>query len=186
MYSALALGAVTFLVLWPLSLVLARRLGRQLHHPGRLPDLGHRCLPDLSRWMWLGNCVALASLLWTLIIADDRIHYLQYICGLQLIRMACFLATTLPDASQRAHLKTGLASYFLGGMHDLLPSGHVLLEYGSLLWTYRRGLIYDDEWWRYLGVVVLGSTISVGSRSHYTVDVLLAPAVCHWMWDMLH
>lgn len=190
MWISLGVCVLVLGVLWPLSHLWVRKLGQQLHHQGRLPDLGHKCLPaslGLYRLKWLGDVIAFLPFLralWVEKELQDRVALTTYLVVLLVLKIACFLSTVLPDASQQGHLHGFVRRHLVGGKYDLMISGHIGAMYGSLLWMSRRNLLASPcEWYFWMCVIVFGAIVSIGSRSHYTVDILLAPAACHWVWD---
>lgn len=182
------LAAFVFLIEWPLGLFLAKRRGEKLKSKERLPDVIHEFLPDLRKLKPI-NDVGAYLLVGSAILYDTSFISLNKfgmcISAIHGIRPFFFLSTTLPDASQIAHLKSGMSRYFVGGIHDLVFSGHISNIYVSIMYLWHMGALTTIMWWILVSFNILCAIIAVGSRSHYTVDVLVAFPVCHWILDRL-
>jgi len=176
-------------IIWPCSLYQVYQTGRQnLPFQARLPDVFHAWLPELEpSWMSsLGDLFAYTMCFLPLCLGWNELwfyDYLMYMLTLQTLRCVCFNVTILPDASQRAHLKPYWKRYLFGGVYDLVFSGHLAYCYAPALFLYRRGVLSAFAWHSIWMLFVVSSLQILATRSHYTIDLIVAVACCHWVHD---
>lgn len=153
-----------------------------------LPDLIHiYCKGSLrlsDRFKTILDIIPYIMIFITLITVLNPIEFLWYIGFIQIWRTICFNVTILPDVSQKAHLKSIASMFFTGGISDLIFSGHMAYLYGSCLFLYKERIISQ---FLFLTSVIFNSIygfIIVYAKSHYTIDILVAVAFCHFVYDI--
>lgn len=186
--------ALVYFFIWPYSLIAVKQnalrgLGMLQHQ--RLPDLGHGLIPEsrsreiLSNLLAYGSILGFASYGWYFELSWFW-KYLCYIALLQVFRCLCFNVTILPDCSQVAHEKSWFSKYFTGGEHDLIFSGHLSYLYAPLWFGYKFHVISAGWYFASLGVVAIEFCLILASRTHYTIDLLMAIASSHFILDLVH
>jgi PAP2 superfamily C-terminal len=143
-----------------------------------LRDLLHEFLPNMQQFRIvpeIGHVIPVLYLLGLLLYHFDQrsldtFRLFLYIHGtLMVIRALSFAVTILPDSSQQCH-----TSLFLGGCHDLIFSGHVMITLLSSLLAQKFFHIPLFMLIFMVFNVVFVSFMVVVVRNHYTVDVLIA------------
>lgn len=195
-------AGLVFFVIWPLSLYLVYRFGesRKFSILFPLSDRGHQLLDflglcDLAKqWSLLSdlgvhiwNYIILA-IIWSDNDPQQLTDFLLYLSTVLLFRCVCFSVTVLPDASQRAHLKTWLQRIFTGGVFDLMFSGHVAFAWMPYFFSVQRGLVAFWPSWLHLvyyAQFTIVCLIAVASHNHYTVDVILVFPACSFVYSVL-
>ena len=197
MWLSLWFALWTYVLVWPLSLKLARDSGEWSgtrwhaplfdpvqHYVASWPcrlfendelDAGLSLLPYAvpfgTLWLLWHDPVMLDAFLW-------------YMALLELCRCITFNVTLLPDSSQQAERRVWWWRYVVGGIHDLIFSGHVAHFYAPLLFLKRIHKL-STEWFHVsLILLVVLSCQILAHRKHYTIDILSAVAFSHWMLDV--
>ena len=153
-----------------------------------LPDYLHSFLPTLPRKfvdapIFLGLILKLCFL-WFLPPEEKKAYFLEsslFHLMLSLTRFIFYRATPLPSLKNekekekvRARVqKRGLLGNSFGGIRDLMFSGHVssALMQAILMYKYAPGSIFVSLAFSLVGIQAF---LSIATRSHYTIDVLVA------------
>lgn len=146
-----------------------------------LHDILHELLPNTQAVRLLPEVAYPLPILYLVARLLHRPNARSWVClrsflwchgTLMLCRAASFVVTLLPDASGQCH-----SSPYLGGCHDLMFSGHVMIMTLAALYVTH----YFDVprcTCIALGVTVfVVSLLIIVSRNHYTVDVFLAVVI---------
>ena len=148
-----------------------------------LQDLGHMLLPNTQQWRIVAELTVFGPLIWALCTIMVQRNWAilarflrSHACAMAL-RALCFSVTLLPDASQMCD-----KSIYSGGCHDLLFSGHIIAA------TLAAGTLFTigPVRWRWLSIVslVFASILTISSRNHYTVDVIVSLFVGPALWTL--
>ena len=141
----------------------------------QLFDLFHKILPDLHNYHFLIDIILFCGIGSLFILGNDLLitEFLVKLIIIMFIRAFTTLVTILPKNEQCNH-KMNIREYILGGCYDKIFSGHTSF---ILLLT----LLYYRE--HFIGLLPLifinlfNIFIILATRSHYTIDVLLAAFV---------
>lgn len=142
-------------------------------------DVGHHALPDLSEVTeW--KHVLLLPILVPLVLHRTSVNVpsvLFKVGVLLLVRAVSMMGTILPRRTDRRVDKLTPWSLTMGGTwYDRMFSGHVAI--GCLLtWELFRNGIVGCTWLPVLGYAALNianGVVAVATRSHYTMDVVMA------------
>jgi len=185
------LALFVYCLLWPLSLRLAANNGKRYLVPKtRLPDMLHLFIQPGSPTLFanLLNVVCYVTTL-SVVLGGYKAHwwpiFITYMSVLEMFRCVMFNVTLLPDASQYAHQKPGWKRVLTGGVHDLIPSGHILHFYSPLWFLYRQSVLTKMQYWGGVSIVAACMYHILRSRHHYTIDLIVAIAVAHWVHDIV-
>jgi hypothetical protein len=189
----LVIAAFVYLIVWPLSLYTVYRNGQRYLKDRvreRLPDIMHMCIPESDTLRNLTDFVPVFFSVQTLalgIIYETKwlCAYVKYMLSLQTLRCLMFNVTLLPDPSGVAHFKPLLERYFLGGIHDLMFSGHIMYTYAPVLFLYRNMVIGSTDFTICIFIMLICMIQILSSRLHYTIDLIVAVACSHWMYDII-
>ena len=183
-------AGVTLLIIWPISTWLTNLMAHKyLTHNIRLPDLIHISTERWWKsWRYLSrikDIVVYLPTFYAIIVLNLFYPYLfddftNFMCGIICIRCLFFSVTILPTSSDNAHTKGKIERFFFGGCHDLIFSGHVAYYYAALLFLQYHGLLFRSSLFSLFSTILL-SLISIITRDHYTIDILVVFPVV-WMW----
>lgn len=174
---------------------------RSLSHSDPLPDLIHTKVPQVDThrakiWICLmiafgltvgGVAVLLTPLRWCILYRQFFIYIV-----LLMLRNITVIVTSIPDPNpccQSVEIPTYTIQSVFGEVFgdnscgDLIYSGHTV----ALMFPTLVGFHYFGGWiaWVLLGNTMIGSVLIIVSRSHYTVDVLIA-VVMTWAFFRLY
>ena len=148
--------------------------------PPPLKDVLHQLLPNLSCYEsaidllppLIGGVVL--ALVWTDNEARPRVPMLLYALSVtHLIRIVTTRVTILPSPICTASFRKPRAA---GGCYDCIFSGHTSTTLLLSYFVYR----YVPRWrWPLLAYCLAASLMIVATRSHYTIDVLVAWVVSY-------
>ena len=149
------------------------------HSSPALYDFGHNILPNLSTHERLIDlCPILLGLMVLYLIAFDNIDgdaLIKTMCLGFILRIVTTRATHLPSPICRGQTFTPNA---IGGCFDCIFSGHTFttLLFANVIANARP--CYAKLMVAYS---ILSSVFIIASRSHYTIDVLVAWVVYDWL-----
>ena len=115
------------------------------------------------------------------------VQVLLTICVARLLRVTCFVGTTLPLIDVTCRLGKDLGNPINGGCGDYLYSGHAVIQFVGLCMVWQAHLRRRPRW--PLPLLLLVSLASLAAvfgytleRYHYTADVLLAGYLTTATW----
>lgn len=140
-----------------------------------LPDLVHDNVMNMQPYRIVPEILYLVPIVYLglLVLYYRHLEAFRFFmtchANLILCRALSFSGTTLPDPSQMCHV-----SIYVGGCHDLIFSGHVMIMTLCVL-----ELVHFFPLWRITRLYFyISSSISafmvISTRNHYTVDVYLS------------
>tara|TARA_B100002051_G_scaffold241255_1_gene245646 strand:+ start:672 stop:1295 length:624 start_codon:yes stop_codon:yes gene_type:complete len=151
-------------------------------------------LPDLSRFQWLVNVLVLVlclPMLWMLVTHWPHGFFtslFKYASLLTFIRCLTTTATVLPPNYQCADPDlTAVSPYLVGHCVDKMFSNHTALSLTVVLLYWRYGVLKGAWLCAAFALQVLSSFTHIPTRSHYTIDVLVAYLVAlaiFFMFDL--
>lgn len=149
---------------------------RMKHEAGRpLPDVIHDNFPNLTKYeAWIDLIPAFLGCIVVALVVTGNFRNIRRIVMtlaiLLVLRCVCFSVTVLPTPFD---VCDPLA---VGGCHDCVFSGHtaITLLFASVIYE-----VYPDMKWPLLAYCILGSLFIVMTRSHYTIDVIVAWIATH-------
>ena len=148
-------------------------------------DLLHKLLPDLSHNEWIVNYLAIASLI-PLVLNFSKelvVSFIGFMIVIYLIRDITINLTILPKQSNCVMKKKEeftLYDHIIGICYDKIFSGHFSLTYVLTLLYYSFGIITNIP--LLVGWNILNSLAIISTRSHYTIDVVMAFFVCSFIY----
>jgi hypothetical protein len=138
----------------------------------KIYDVFHKYLPDNShnsKMHYLTNIFVFFPLIFNLSIIDD---YLSYMMPIFLFRYITTNATILPKTKECDDKDFTILNFFNGHCYDKIFSGHMSSSIIISLLLYEKKIITDIRI-LYLYNIISAYLILV-TRSHYTVDILIA------------
>lgn len=143
-------------------------------------DIGHKYIPDYSNNAKIETLLNILTLLPTafFMLKGDQ-QFFTYSITIQIIRLLFIFVTILPKHKTCDDEKYTLSNIFNGHCYDKIFSGHfatVVLSCLILYYTYNVPLSYLIVYM----VVVAG--LILATRSHYTIDMVVATVVAHWVY----
>lgn len=170
---------LTLGVIWPLSSWFVTENARYHmvpYHP--LPDMGQKLLSPyrkaITSYCHIKDILSMVPSIWGLLWLNYNTfsHFVNYMCGLVILRCIFFNMTILPTSSPNVYMKSNLEKYLTGGLYDLFPSGHTLYFYAAARFLCYHNM-FIGNFLTELTTLFIG-IVSVGSLDHYTIDVLSA------------
>lgn len=144
-----------------------------------LPDLLHDHTPDLRRYEHYIDLIplSLAAIVLYLIATQHpkvcTLTLLERISTALFVRLICTRATVLPSPICN---KYNSAPRAIGGCHDCIFSGHTVI---TLLLAHQLLQCFPEHKEALFVYCILGSLAIVVTRSHYTIDVIVAWIVAY-------
>ena len=140
-----------------------------------LSDVLHDLLPDLSHMHHLIDALPVVLGLLVLVFCGrvDLRRLVNQMTLVYLIRVITTSATVLPSPICSASRPSCRA---VGGCHACIFSGHTAT---TLLFAWHLQKCFPEYTYHLLAYSVLSSLLIVATRSHYTIDVLVAWIVVH-------
>jgi hypothetical protein len=138
----------------------------------KIHDLLHDILPDINKYHYIIDIIAFIIIIPAFIYfnSDLSIEFLTKFLIIMLIRSFTIISTVLPKY-ERCDETFTLRSFFLGGCYDKIFSGHTSFTLLLTLMYYREDIINLPT----LYVTnILNMLLIIATRSHYTIDVLIA------------
>jgi len=148
-------------------------------------DILHKLLPDLSHNEWIVNYLAVASLI-PLILNFSKelvITFIGFMIVIYLIRDITINLTILPKQSNCKMKKKEeftLYDHVVGICYDKIFSGHFSLTLMLTLLYYSYGIITNIP--LLVGWNIINGLSIISTRSHYTIDVVMAFFVCSFIY----
>lgn len=178
----------TYCVVWPMSLKYVRDIFPAEIYQRSLQDRLHilidRYIPNIAIYKPISDYFSLTCvILGSLYISDYR--FIQFLCLCFAMRCLFFSVTILPTPSRKNYKSRWIDAIFTGGCNDLMVSGHILHMYTPLYWLYQQNMIYTWFAVTWLCAIVACGTIIIGSRSHYTIDVITVFPVVNFVYSLL-
>jgi hypothetical protein len=135
-------------------------------------DIFHKILPDLNEYHYTVDLIAFIGLVSLFIISNTSltIEFIAKFTIIMFIRAFTIISTILPKHEVCTD-KFDLRSYFLGGCYDKIFSGHTSFTLLLTLIYYREHIVNEFS---LIGINAINILLILATRSHYTVDILLA------------
>lgn len=145
-------------------------------------DIVHEYTPDLHQFEFAVNILPLL-LLGSLVFLPNGKSMLFEFAGkyllLHLIRSLTIISTILPKHEQCSRDKS-IFRKILGDCYDKVFSGHTALVFLITLILVREGYLGMGQ---LIAINAIESTIILLTRSHYTIDVILAYFITYLVYD---
>ena len=141
----------------------------------QLFDVFHNILPDLYEYHYLVDIFGILGFLSLFIFLDKPIiiEFFSKFIIIMFIRAFTIISTILPK-HETCPDEFYLRSYLLGGCYDKIFSGHTSFILLMTLMYYREYIIDMSS---LIGINLLNILLILATRSHYTVDIILATFV---------
>ena len=135
-------------------------------------DIFHKILPDLHAYHYLVDLIGLFAVLSMFLVSNDTLNteFIAKFTIIMFIRAFTIISTILPK-HQVCTDNFDIRSYFLGGCYDKIFSGHTSFLLLLTLLYYREHIINEFS---LIGLNAVNILLILATRSHYTVDILLA------------
>ena len=135
-------------------------------------DISHYILPDLHSYQHIVDIIVLGAIISLFFLSTKHLstEFLAKFTLIMFIRAFTTIATILPK-HKICNENIGLRSLLLGGCYDKIFSGHTSFILLLSLIYYREHIINLPV---LLGVNAANILAILATRSHYTVDVLVA------------
>lgn len=144
-----------------------------------LYDFLHKVIPNLKRYELLIDLVPIllgVAMLYLYMYdnLDEKLirDAIVYYSTLMIIRALVYSSTILPSPT----CSKGQQNATTGGCHDCIYSGHTV---ATLILAYSLYQHNPDYLAALVVYCILGSLLIIGTRSHYTVDVIIAYIVVY-------
>lgn len=167
---------VIVLIMVVLHIITVRFIHQKgnIAHPGvydlaqeKLPDLSSKLIPDI-----ISNLVIFLPFLFGWSVTKEFFNYFVIIF---IIRSIFNMTTILPRDKSCESYKFDITHYFKGYCYDKIFSGHFVFVFLMSLIIYNRGIFTN------VPILALGNlmyaALIVSTRSHYSVDILVASLV---------
>jgi hypothetical protein len=149
---------------------------------GKIFDLLHITLPDLHEYKPY-NYVIITLTALSFFFIPNPIPIVKEFAGkfllIMVVRAITTIATILPK-HDKCDTQMGLLDYFKGNCYDKVFSGHTAFVLLATLIFWRQGLISPAFFYF---INILNMAIIILTRSHYTVDVILAVVITYLVYD---
>lgn len=145
-------------------------------------DIFHKILPDLYQYHYLLDFIGLFGFLSIFYILNETtmIEFFAKFVIIMFIRAFTIISTILPK-HQVCNDNFDIRSYFLGGCYDKIFSGHTSFLLLLTLIYYREHFI---DGFALIGLNLVNILLILSTRSHYTVDILLAVFVTTTIYNI--
>ena len=136
-------------------------------------DIFHLLLPDLHRYSYIVDILGIFAVLSLVFVSTNEItnEFIAKFILIMFIRAFTIISTILPKHEKCVTNVGNIQSLILGDCYDKIFSGHTSFMLLLTLLYYREHIIHLPM---LLGVNLLNIFLILATRSHYTVDVLLA------------
>lgn len=136
-------------------------------------DIVHELTPDLHKYEDWVNLIPGLLLLGFFVIPNGYSLAKEFVAKLLFIWFlrALMLVTTVLPKHEKCKRRWTWKNAFKGQCYDKVFSGHTSLVFLACLLFYREGLL---NWYGLIGITALEVMIILLTRSHYTVDVVIA------------
>lgn len=154
---------------------ISHKIGSNFYKNSRsnkIHDLLHDYLPDLYNYHYIIDLIGLAVIIPSFFYFNSSltVEFLTKFLIIMFIRSFTTISTVLPKYENCDETFT-IRSFFLGGCYDKIFSGHTSFILLLTLFYWREQLINGKT---LLGINFLNILAILSTRSHYTVDVVLA------------
>jgi hypothetical protein len=135
-------------------------------------DIFHKTLPDLHKYHDIVDLIGLAGIISLFFVSNDNLttEFISKFIIIMFIRAFTIVSTILPK-HEICEVNFSLREFFLGGCYDKIFSGHTSFTLLLTLLYFREHIIGIIP---LLGINIINCLLILATRSHYTVDVLLA------------
>jgi len=135
-------------------------------------DISHKLLPDLHAYRPMKDIIGFLGIISLFFFSTESltIEFITKFTIIMFIRAFTIISTILPKHDKCVDT-FGIRSYFLGGCYDKIFSGHTSFMLLLTLLYYREHII---DGFSLIGINVINILLILATRSHYTIDVLLA------------
>jgi hypothetical protein len=186
---------VVYFLLWPFSLFYVKDRAERngVNRLAPLPDFLHDILPSFPFAKFGTDVTDILSYAssWSVLLCSIfgqkawRDDYITYMTCLQVLRCLCFNLTILPLTREPDRNKPLWQKIMFGGSYDLLFSGHIMYLYAPWWFLLSQGLV-PIVFLFYLRIITaVAALLIVTARAHYSVDIFVAVAASHMMYDFL-
>jgi hypothetical protein len=143
-------------------------------------DVLHKILPNYDQKDWLTDYMALIAFIPLILNFNQEfmLEFIGFIIVVYLIRDVIINLTILPKHINCSIKKEKMShyEYFIGGCYDKIFSGHFSLTMMLTLLYYTYGYVTNIP--LLVGWNLINGLIIISTRSHYTIDVVMAMFVC--------
>jgi len=147
-------------------------------------DLFHHYTPDLHKYELFVNVIPFFLLICLFLCGvglDSIKEFAWKLLLIYILRSLTVITTILPKHEKCDYnVETFSLSTFIGGCYDKVFSGHMAFTFlGSLIY-YREKFISFST---FVGLNLLEASLIILTRSHYTIDVILAVLITYLVYD---
>jgi hypothetical protein len=149
---------------------------------GKVFDLLHSMTPDLSDYKAYNDIIVSATALSFLFIPKGMELFKEFAAKfilIMVIRALTTVSTILPK-HEKCDATPRFSRYWRGQCYDKVFSGHTSFVLLATLIYLREGIL---GWPAFLGINLANITSIVLTRSHYTVDIVLAILITLLVYD---
>ena len=135
-------------------------------------DIFHSILPDLHSYHFITDLIGIACIISLFFLSTEKLttEFIAKFTIIMFIRAFTTIATILPK-HKICNETIGIRSLLVGGCYDKIFSGHTSFTLLLTLLYYREHIINLPL---LLGINATNIFAILATRSHYTVDILLA------------
>jgi hypothetical protein len=135
-------------------------------------DIFHTILPDLHAYHYLIDVIVLGAIISLFFVSNKSLttEFLAKFLIIMLIRSFTIVSTILPK-HEICEDKFSIREFFLGGCYDKIFSGHTSFLLLLTLLYYREDIIGILP---LIAINIINILFILATRSHYTVDIILA------------
>lgn len=150
------------------------KLGEQHYNNNicELFDIFHIILPDLHNYENVINYILFIGLASLYFLGTNALitEYISKLIIILLVRAFTIISTILPKHNN-CDEKLSLRSFIVGGCYDKIFSGHTAAILLLTLLYFKEHIINIPS---LIGINLINTLLIIATRSHYTIDVLLA------------
>jgi len=149
---------------------------------GKIFDLLHITVPDLHEYKAYNDVIITLTALSFFFIPNPIPIVKEFGAKFLLIMVVRALTTivTILPKHDKCDTAMGLFNYFKGNCYDKVFSGHTAFVLLATLIFWRQGIISPAFFYF---INLLNMAIIILTRSHYTVDVILAVVITYLVYD---
>jgi hypothetical protein len=138
----------------------------------KIHDLLHEVLPEIHDYHYIIDIIALVAVIPAFIYFNHTlsVEFLTKFLIIMLIRAFTIISTVLPKY-ERCDETFTFRSFCVGGCYDKIFSGHTSFILLLTLFYLRENIIKLPVFY---GINILNMLAIIATRSHYTIDVLIA------------
>jgi len=144
-------------------------------------DFFHELLPDWSHKEYMVNIIGFVSLMpFIMTDMDIKTRFIGMIVVVYLIRDITINLTILPKHEKCKKSISKIYENIVGGCYDKIFSGHFSIVYLLSLFYYSYGIITNIP--VLVGWNILNAFLILITRSHYSIDIVMAFFVCSFVF----